>query len=100
MMVCIWRARLNPAQSEVFRYLEVTECLPMLRRQPGFLGGLFLRRASERAALLTFWEDSGAVEALNSSPSYQRMIQEITKQELLLEEPLIDVWEVQWSWFA
>jgi heme-degrading monooxygenase HmoA len=67
----------------------------MLRRQPGFLGGLFLRKVSDQAALLTFWEDRGAVEALKSSPSYQKMTQEINDRKLLLEEPLIDAWEVQ-----
>jgi hypothetical protein len=34
----IWRAKIAPARSEEYRRFERERCLPMLRRQPGFLG--------------------------------------------------------------
>jgi hypothetical protein len=68
----IWSAALDPARLEEYRRFEAERSLPMLHRQPGFLGVFFLRAAEDRAASITIWEDRGAVEALESSPSYRR----------------------------
>lgn len=95
MIVRVWCAELNPARLETFRHFERAQCLPMLRRQPGFLGGLFLREAANQAVSLTLWEDGGAVEALTSSPSYQKMTRELAEGELLAGEPSVEVWNVQ-----
>lgn len=67
MIARIWRAWLNPARLEAYQHFEEAQYLPMLRRQPGFLGGLSLRETADRAVSLTLWEDSGAVGALESA---------------------------------
>lgn len=95
MIVRVWRAGLDPARLEAFRQFEGAQCLPMLRRQPGFLGALFLREAAGQAVSLTFWEDGGAVEALESSPSYQKVTREMVEGKLLAGEPSVEVWDVQ-----
>ena len=95
MIVRVWRAKLNPARLEAYRQFERAQCLPMLRRQPGFLGSLFLRDSADQAISLTLWEDGGAVEALASSPSYQKVTRELAKGELLAGEPSVEVWKVQ-----
>ena len=95
VIVRVWRAELNPARLEGYRHFEGAQCLPMFFRQPGFLGGLFLRVAVDRAVSLTLWEDSGAVEALESSPSYQKMTRELVEEALLAGEPSVEVWSVQ-----
>jgi hypothetical protein len=68
----IWSAALVPARLEEYRRFEAERSLPMLHRKPGFLGVFFLRAAEDRAASITIWEDRGAVEASESSPSYRR----------------------------
>ena len=44
MIVRIWRAKINPARLEDYRRFEAERCLPMLHKQPGLLGMLFLRQ--------------------------------------------------------
>ena len=72
MILRIWSAALDPARLEEYRRFEAERSLPMLHRKPGFLGVFFLRAAEDRAASITIWEDRGAVEASESSPSYRR----------------------------
>jgi heme-degrading monooxygenase HmoA len=91
----IWRAKIAPARREEYRRFEWERCLPMLRRQPGFLGVLFLRQAEDRAASLTIWEDTGAVGALASSPSYRRTVRELEEDDLLAGEQSEEVFEVE-----
>jgi hypothetical protein len=38
--VRVWRAKIVPARMEEFQRFEQERCLPMLRKQPGFLGVL------------------------------------------------------------
>jgi len=89
----IWRAKINPARLEVYRRFELERCLPMLHRQPGFLGVLLLREANGRAASLTIWEDRGAVEALESSPSYRRTVRELAESDLLAGGQSVEILE-------
>ena len=60
MILRIWSAALDPARLEEYRRFEAERSLPMLHRQPGFLGVFFLRAAEDRAASITIWEDSGS----------------------------------------
>lgn len=94
MILRIWRATLDPAYREAYRRFERETCLPMLRKQAGFLGGLFLRGEGSRVTSLTLWEDRGTVEALGSSPSYQRTELELAERKLLAGEPSVEVLEV------
>lgn len=95
MILRIWRARLDPARLEEYRLFERKRCLPMLHRQPGFLAVLFSRQAGDRAASLTIWEDTGAVEALTSSPSYRRTARELAESGLLRGEHSEEVYEIE-----
>jgi heme-degrading monooxygenase HmoA len=91
----IWRAKIAPARREEYRRFERERCLPMLRRQPGLLGVLFARQAEDRAASLTIWEDTGALEALVSSPSYRQTAHELEESGLLAGEQSEEVFEVE-----
>jgi heme-degrading monooxygenase HmoA len=95
VIVRVWRARVNPARTEEYRRFERKRCLPMLRRQPGFLGVLFMRQAEDRAASLTIWEDTGAVEALQSSPSYRETVHDLAESALLDGDQSVEVLEVE-----
>jgi heme-degrading monooxygenase HmoA len=95
MILRIWHAALNPIHLEEYRRFEAERSLPMLHRQPGFLGVFFLRAAEDRAASITIWEDRGAVEALESSPSYRRTARELAESGLLTGEQLVEILEVE-----
>ena len=91
----VWRAKIDPGRIEEYRRFEQERCMPMLRKQPGLLGVLFLRQAENHAASLTIWEDRGAVEALQSSPSYRHTIHELAESALLAGDQSVDVLEVE-----
>jgi heme-degrading monooxygenase HmoA len=93
LRVC--RAKINPARLEEYRRFEQERCLPMLHKQPGFLGVLFLRQAGDRAASLTIWEDVGVVEALQSSRSYRETTHELAESSLLAGNESVEVLEVE-----
>ncbi len=95
MILRVWRAKLNRARLEEYRRFERERCLPMLHRQPGLLGVLFLRQAEDCAASLTVWEDRGAVAALTSSPSYRRSARELAESDLLAGKQSEEVFEVE-----
>lgn len=95
MILRLWRARFNRARIEEYRRFEAGQCIAMLHKQPGFLGVLFLRQAEDRAASLTIWEDRGALEALQSSPSYRETIHELAESTLLVGDQSVEVLEVE-----
>ncbi len=95
MILRIWRAQLVPARLEEYRRFEAERCLPMLHKQPGFLGVLFLREVEDHAASITIWEDRGTVEALESSPSYRKTTHELAESELLAGEQSVEIFEIR-----
>ena len=96
MILRIWSAALDPTQGEAYRRFEVERSLPMLHRQPGFLGVFFLRTAEGGAASITIWEDRGTVEALESSPSYRQEARELAESGLLAgAPPSVEILEVE-----
>jgi heme-degrading monooxygenase HmoA len=95
MILRIWHAALNPIHLEEYRCFEAEQSLPMLHRQPGLLGVLFLREAEASVAALTIWEDRGAIEALESSPSYRRTARELAESGLLAGDESVEVLEVE-----
>jgi heme-degrading monooxygenase HmoA len=95
MILRIWQAALDPKRLEAYRRFEAERSLPMLHKQPGFLGVFFLRATEDRAASITIWEDRGAVEALESSPSYRRTDRELAESGLLAGEPSVKILEVE-----
>jgi heme-degrading monooxygenase HmoA len=95
VIVRVWRAKINQTRLEEYRRFEQERCMPMLRKQPGLLGVLFLRQAEGHAASLTIWEDAGAVEALESSPSYWESIHQLSESVLLAGSESVEVFEVE-----
>jgi|SRR5215218_9564484 len=87
----MWRSKIVPERIGEYRRFEQERCLPMLHKQPGLLGVLFLRQAEDHAASLTLWEDAGAVEALQSSPSYRQITRELAESALLTGNESVEV---------
>jgi heme-degrading monooxygenase HmoA len=94
VILLVWRAEISPGRSEEYRRFEWERCLPMFRLQPGFVGVLFLRQTEDHTVSLSVWEDRGAVEALDSSPSYRRTARELAKRRLLEGGHSVEVLEV------
>ena len=94
MIVRVWCARLNPARLEAYRRFERERCLPMLRKQPGVLGVLFLRKTEAHAVSITAWEDRVALEALESSPSCRKTTREHAESGLLVGASSTEVLDV------
>ena len=94
MILRVWRAKIDPARIEEYRRFEQEQCMPMLHKQPGLLGVLFLRQAEDQAASITIWEDRGTLEALQSSPSYRRTVRKLAESGLLVREHSVKIFEV------
>ncbi len=95
MIVRAWRAKIDLARMEAYRRFEQERCKPMLHKQPGLLGVVFLRQAEDYAASLTIWEDAGAVEALESSPSYREITHELAESAVLAGDQSVEFFEVE-----
>ena len=95
MILRTWRAKVVPAHMEEYQRFAQERCLPMLRKQPGFLGVFFLRGASDAVVSITIWEDRGTVEALESSPSYRRTDRELSERGLLASDQSVEILEVE-----
>ncbi len=95
MILRVWRAKIAAARMEEYRRFEWERYMPMLCKQPGLLGVLFLRQVQDHASSLTIWDDAGAVEALQSSPSYQMITLELAESGLLAGDQSVEVLEVE-----
>ncbi|MCA1847840.1 MAG: hypothetical protein LC704_02430 [Actinobacteria bacterium] len=95
MLVRIWRTGVDAARLAEYGEFERERSLPMFREQRGLLGVLFLREADDRAAALTFWEDEEAIQALATSPSYNRTVEALLATGLLRGEQTVEVFEVK-----
>ncbi len=95
MILPVWSAKIDPARIEEYRRFEQERCMSMLSKQPGFLGVIFLRQAEDHASSLTIWEDAGAVDALESSPSYREVTHELAESALLAEMESVVIFEVE-----
>lgn len=90
MILRLWRTEIDPARFADYERFERTTVLEMFRKQPGFLGMLFLRAGSE-CQTLTFWTDTAAVEALTASVSYKETVDHLLKKGLLRGEPTVEI---------
>jgi heme-degrading monooxygenase HmoA len=91
----VWHAKISSARMEEYQRFEQERHMPMLHKQPGLLGVLLLRQAEDHACSLTIWEDAGAMEALESSPSYRETTHELAASALLAGAQSVEVFEVE-----
>jgi heme-degrading monooxygenase HmoA len=92
----LWRAKIIPERVAEYRRFNREQCLPMLRKQPGFLGVLFSWQAEHCATMsVTIWEDIGAVRALPSSPSYGEVTRELAEGGLLVNEASVELLAIE-----
>ncbi len=85
---------MDQSQLEEYARFEEERSLPMFCEQPGLIGVFFLREGENRAAALTLWEDMAAVEALATSSSYLRTVQELVDSGLLISGQSVEILHV------
>ena len=94
MIVRIWRTGIDPARAGEYERFAEERSLPMFRAQRGFRGVLFTTAAGDRRAVISFWEDHGAVELLDRSESYRDTAAALGSTDILRGEQTVEVLEV------
>lgn len=92
-IVRIWRTRLVAGREHDYERFAREISLPMFRQQPGFLGVLFVGMGVQRA-VVSFWRDAAAVDALGSSDSYRETVARISARGLLEGESVTEIWPI------
>jgi heme-degrading monooxygenase HmoA len=91
VIVRIWRTGIDPARAGEYDRFAEERSLPMFRAQRGFRGVLFGAAADGRRAVISFWEDQGAVEALDRSASYRETASALGSTGILRGEQTVEV---------
>lgn len=93
MVVRMWRAQVGPAQREEFRHIEEQHIAPLLERQQGFGGVLFLYQEDE-IVLLTMWRDRECAEEFATLREVQELAEQVRERGIIQGEPRVEVFEV------
>jgi heme-degrading monooxygenase HmoA len=94
MMARIWRTQVDVDRHDEYWDFAQSRSLPMFRAEPGFLGVLFLSRATSRV-VVTFWRDLDSCEALEVSPNYRNVVDELDASGLLRGRSKVDTLSLQ-----
>ena len=86
MVARIWRTGVKPERFKEYERFARERSLPMFREQRGVIGVLLMRERAVRAAVLTLWEDEGAVEKREASPLYSQTFEVILGSGFLPRE--------------
>jgi heme-degrading monooxygenase HmoA len=94
VIVRIWRTGIDPARADEYERFAQERSLPMFRAQQGFRGVLFTTTADGRRAVISFWEDQGAVDLLDRSETYGDTAAALGSTGVLRGEQTVEVLEV------
>jgi heme-degrading monooxygenase HmoA len=76
VIVRVWSARIDPARADEYERFARERSLPMFRSHAGFRGCAFLRDGAE-CTVVTLWEGTADVAALERSDRYRETVAEI-----------------------
>ena len=93
MIVRLWRAQIDPARRSEFQHLEEEHLAPLLEKQPGFGGVLFLRQ-DEELTVLTLWDSRQSADEFNGSQAVLELTDQVRSRGFLLSEPRIEVFDI------
>lgn len=91
--VRIWRARVDLDRLDEYLRFVDEQSLPMFNRQQGFLGVICSRLGAE-VAVLSFWRDEAALDALDTSATYQHTVGRIGETGILIGDSVLDIFEI------
>jgi heme-degrading monooxygenase HmoA len=93
MLARIWRTKLDISRIADYEHFAIQRSFPMFKDQPGFLGVLFARQEAD-CAVITFWDQPAAIEALESSPVYLTTVAEINQTGFLVGDASVDILDI------
>ena len=82
MLVRVWTVDIKKEKIKELEIFANTISLPMFRKQKGCLGVLFTKNSHE-ASTITFWDKQESIDALDTSVSYQDVVQQIEDSGIL-----------------
>jgi heme-degrading monooxygenase HmoA len=91
--VRIWRTRIDVNRLDEYERFVDEQSLPMFNAQEGFRGVVYSRRG-DRVAVLSFWRDQTAVDALDTSATYQRAVKSIEATGFLIGDSSLEAFEI------
>jgi heme-degrading monooxygenase HmoA len=94
MLVRIWRTHIEEARAPEYEAFAQQRSLPMFQTQQGFAGVLFAREGAS-CAVISFWRDAAAVDALASSASYRETATALADTGMLVGEASVEVFELR-----
>jgi heme-degrading monooxygenase HmoA len=99
MIVRMWTTSVVPERIADYERFAATESLAMFKSQRGNLG-VFFTRTGSTCVVVSLWDSSAAVEALNTSPTYQRTVRRIMDTGFLEGPSSTTVWETHGGWVS
>lgn len=98
MLIRIWRTGVAEGNVDDFLRFAHERSLPMFREHPRCLGVLFTRSSDAGYATVTFWPDVDAIDALERSELYRKVVTEILSSGLLTGPQTTEVLSVRGGW--
>lgn len=99
MIARIWRTGVDESRAAEYEGFAVGRSMPMFRRQPGCCG-VVMARTAEGRAVVTFWRDQAAVDALGASEEYLETVAAIGAAGFLTGEQTVEVMPVDAAWLG
>ncbi|GAA1576841.1 hypothetical protein GCM10009789_32980 [Kribbella sancticallisti] len=99
MIARIWRTGLDESRAAEYDAFAVERSLPMFRRQDG-IRAAFLVRPETGRAVITFWRDMAAVDALARSEDYLQTVEAILAAGFLRPPQTVELLVVDQPWIA
>ena len=93
MLVRIWRTHIDEARAPEYEAFARQRSLPMFRAQQGFAGVLFARDDAS-CAVISFWRDAAAVDALAQSASYDETATALAATGMVVGAASVEVFEL------
>jgi heme-degrading monooxygenase HmoA len=93
MLIRIWRTHIDETRAPEYEAFARQRSLPMLRAQRGCVGVLFARDGAS-CAVISFWRDAAAVDALERSASYVATAAELAGTGMIVDRASVEVFEL------
>jgi heme-degrading monooxygenase HmoA len=93
MLIRIWRTQIDEARAPEYEAFARQRSLPMFKAQQGFAGVLFARDSAS-CAVISFWRDAAAADALARSACYHDTVSALAATGMLIGEASVEVFEL------
>lgn len=99
MLLRIWKVSLAPGKVKELEAFAHSYSLPVLKAQPGCLAAFYSRTESE-CATISLWSSAQALETMESSAQYQRLVRQIQETGILGDNHVTEVFSIYGAFAA